>query len=187
MSRRSLPFLVLMILFLLAACAPLNKIPLQYTTAGGGQGAECRTSIGVAAFEDRRGMERIGEHGADMILFPGSSVSQWVTWALVDELKALGCDAFYAESKAMAPAESVVSGTIEQVYIRKLDSPFEYLAEIRLGVVLDRRGETVWSKQYSGSLKKTGTPTTEMYRDTLREGLQDIMLRVVEDLGRAGL
>jgi hypothetical protein len=166
--------------FLLAACAPMNKIPLQYTPLGGTPG-KCRSGVAVAAFEDRRGMERIGEHGPDMILFPGSSVSQWVTWALVDELKLAGCEARYAESPATAPDPDVVTGVVHQVYIRKL-STFEYLAEFRLGVALNRAGETVWQKEYSGSVQKSGTPTTETYRETLREGLQEIMVRVAADV-----
>jgi hypothetical protein len=181
MSKHLMTLLGLLTLAALTACAPMNKIPLQYFPAGGTIG-NCRASVAVAPFEDRRGMERIGEHGPDMVLFPGSSVSQWVTWALVDELKAAGCQTFHAESTATAPSDNLVTGTIQQVYIRKLGSPFEYLTEIRLGVVLKRAGETVWMKEYSGSVKKTSTPTTETYRDTLQEGLRDILVQVIADL-----
>jgi hypothetical protein len=181
MSKHLVIVICLLATAALSSCAPLNKIPLQYAPAGGTT-TQCLSSLAVVPFEDRRGVERIGEHGPDMILFPGTSVSQWVTWALVDELKAAGCETYYAESPAVAPTDTLVTGTIHQVYIRKLGTPFEYLTEMRMGVVLHRAGETVWSKEYSGSLKKTGTPTTEMYRDTLREGLQDILIRVVADL-----
>jgi hypothetical protein len=181
MSKQLCLLLCLVAAAAFAACAPLNKIPLQYTPTGQ-QKAQCRTPVSVSAFEDRRGLERIGEHGPDMVLFPDTSVSQWVTWAMVEELKAAGCKAFYVEPNVPAPTDTVVTGTIQRVFIRNL-SRFEYQNDMLVSVVLRRGGETVWTKEYSGSVKRTGTPTTETYRDLLQEGLQDIMARVVADLG----
>ncbi|MFW6236658.1 MAG: YajG family lipoprotein [Desulfovibrionales bacterium] len=176
----------LMILFILvglmaAACAPKNKIPLEYQVVSA-PGSSCTQPVSVIAFGDDRNTEVIGEHGQDILLFPGQSVPQWVSWALFDELENAGCGVRFHDRAETAISDFAITGTVNKLYVSRTDSRFEYQAQMSLTMILKHQGRELMTKQYMGSVSKVGTPTTETYRDILEETLREILQQAIPDM-----
>ncbi|MFW6324045.1 MAG: hypothetical protein ACOC0U_03185 [Desulfovibrionales bacterium] len=177
-------FIAIFCMAALSACAPKNKIPLTYQAAGVRSQA-CPLPITVTPLEDRRGRESIGEHGQDIVLFPASSIAQWASWALFDELEVAGCTVRYLEDAESPVPGFHVTGTVERLYVQKKDSAFGYESLMKLRIIALQNGEEVFNKEYAGSVVKAGMPTADNYRDLLEQTLQEILREAVLDLTAA--
>ena len=113
----------------------------------------------------------MGENGG--YFQAGSSVPEWVSRSLADELVLHGVKAFYAEDAQSAAAlkpEYTISGELLQVWVTEIN-PTKYQVEVRFHVTM-RLADRTWGETFFSTQERTGMPGSRIVEELLNDALR---------------
>lgn len=119
----------------LTGCLAQNNVRLLYNSSGtAALPVATAPRVTVVVFEDQRGRLDIGVRKDGSPFQPSSSVAEWVSQSLADELARQGAQVSVASSMAQAQAgqpDYIVGGVVERVWLTEKNLS-TYDAVIRL-------------------------------------------------------
>jgi hypothetical protein len=172
--KRFLPLLLM--LALLPACGGGNGVKLTY--ALGPTLSSCEGNVVVFKFKDERPGTRLGKDNGGRVIDTLSDVSDWVGWALFDELEAAGCTAKYRTSTMPTGDETVVTGEILDVGLDQTGTT-TYRGKAAVRVVVSRSGKTVHSEKFASEVEDVVLPGYGSKSDLMAEVLRTLMAEIV--------
>ena len=161
------------------ALAASDTVDLRYES-GGLELAPCSKSVAIITFEDNRKNTAIGESGKGKKFHSQNSVNEWVTRALYDELKSIGCTVEYHDMMGDFNTDATITGSVEEAYIKQ-NSWTKYNVNIRLRLDITTGNEKS-SKAFRSSMTKTTVPSFSFNAGVAAESLQNVMREAVPAL-----
>lgn len=175
--------LCVLVLPLFTGCASSNIVQLKYPLELADT-PWCRWPVTVVAFEDQRGVQALGAMDEVTAYQAASSVSDWVTRAVFEEMKARGCECTYVAEAASAGDGFVISGEVLTVRLDKTGIN-QWENEIRVRIQVAKDGERIYGETYKGYVQRTFVLATDAPEDIMVEGLSDIMRDATEKMIKA--
>ncbi|CCH49659.1 hypothetical protein [Pseudodesulfovibrio piezophilus] len=168
--------ILLLMLSLGYGCNRDNAIKLTY--ALGPQQVSCPGSVVIFKFEDKRSDVRLGRNNDGTAIASLSDVSDWVGWALFDELKAAGCDVKY-RTTTVAPGETpLVSGEVLDVSLNQTGTT-TFVGKITVKVMVHKGGKTVHVEKFTSEVQDVVVPGYGTQGDIMAEALRGLMSEIV--------
>ena len=159
-------------------CMAQNNVRLLYNTSGSSVlPVSTAPRVTVVVFEDQRGRIDIGTRKDGSPFQPGSSVAEWVSQSLADELARQGAQVSVASSMAQAQAgqpDYIVGGVVERVWLTE-KSLSTYNAVIRIQTRLYSQKQAAVTKSFASQQEKTGIPGSALPEETLSGTLADVL------------
>ena len=176
--RLSLLFCAVLMLAALTGCLAQNNVRLLYNP-GGASALPVATAprVAVVLFEDQRGRIDVGVRKDGSPFQPSSSVAEWVSQSLADELARQGAQVSLATSMAQAQAgqpDYIVGGVVERVWLTE-KSISSYDAVIRIQTRLYSQKQATVSRSFASQQEKTGIPGAALAEQTLSSTLADVL------------
>lgn len=159
--------------------ADSETIDLTYRTAGI-EPATCSKSVAIITFQDNRTESGIGESGKGKKFQSSPPVSEWITRALYDELKSVGCRVEYHDTAGEFGTDVIMTGAVEQAYIKQ-DSWTKYNVNMRLQIFITVGNKKI-TKTYRSTMTKRTAPAFSFNSNVATESLQDVMREAVPAL-----
>ena len=162
----------------LTGCLAQNNIRLLYNTSGSSAlPVATAPRVAVVVFEDQRGRIDIGTRKDGSPFQPSSSVAEWVSQSLADELARQGAQVSLASSMAQAQSgqpDYIVGGVVERVWLTE-KSLSSYDAVIRIQTRLYSQKQATVTKSFASQQEKTGIPGAALAEQTLSSTLADVL------------
>ena len=162
----------------LAGCAPKDTVRLLYTPVTPSVlPAPTAPRVAVVLFEDKRGKQEIGTRSKGGVFSAATSVPEWISRSLADEISRMGPQVSYAPSIQLAQSarpDYIVTGTVEEVWVKEYN-PTTYAATVRISFNVATRQGSVYSQNLSSSQEKTGLPSSGMVEDLLTGTLREVL------------
>lgn len=162
----------------LAGCAPKDTVRLLYTPVTPSVlPAPTAPRVAVVLFEDKRGKQEIGTRSKGGVFSSATSVPEWISRSLADEISRMGPQVSYAPSIQLAQSarpDYIVTGTVEEVWVKE-SNPTTYAATVRISFNVANRQGSVYSQNLSSSQEKTGLPSSGMVEDLLTGTLREVL------------
>ena len=162
----------------LTGCMAQNNVRLLYNTSGSAVlPVSTAPRVTVVVFEDQRGRLDIGARKDGSPFQPSSSVAEWVSQSLADELARQGAQVSVASSMAQAQAgqpDYIVGGVVERVWLTE-KSLSTYNAVIRIQTRLYSQKKAAVTKSFASQQEKTGIPGSALPEETLSGTLADVL------------
>lgn len=162
----------------LTGCMAQNNVRLLYNTSGSAVlPVSTAPRVTVVVFEDQRGRLDIGARKDGSPFQPSSSVAEWVSQSLADELARQGAQVSVASSMAQAQAgqpDYIVGGVVERVWLTE-KSLSTYNAVIRIQTRLYSQKQAAVTKSFASQQEKTGIPGSALPEETLSGTLADVL------------
>lgn len=177
--------LVLALSLASAACATNTVVPLRYQASTPLAGQLSSQAFTVVPFVDKRADTlTIGTLSEGKHFYAESDPSEWVSWAMFEELKARGCAVSYREKQDATPLKGyVVSGSFDRLFVERAPN-LMVKADLRLNVRLEKDGQFITEQIYSGSREDLGMTAAQaaqgVLASTLQYLLQDAATHVVK-------
>ena len=138
--------LTLVTLTLLAACGPSNNVRLIYNTnTSAVLPLPGSPSVAVVMFNDERTRQYIGERKDGSVFTASSTIADWFSRSLADELGRQGVQVSFASTLEQARAANptyIVTGTITDVWLQE-QSATRVQCTIKAKVALSNTGAPV--------------------------------------------
>lgn len=174
-------------LLVLAACGTTNMVRLIYAPADGTVlPIPSAPRVTVVMFEDQRPHGQIGVRRDGSSFTASSTVSDWVSRSLADELTRLGLQVSFANTVDQARASSpdyIVTGVVREVWLKEL-RPTEYTTSMRMTISMAGRNGQLFTETLSGGQNKQVLPvsgeTDKLLAETLRDVLQPAARKIQE-------
>ncbi len=177
-KKIAVPFSWIFLTFLLCACSPGNALRLNYSTAGTSEAPKADApKVCVLVFEDARGKADIGQRADGSPYTPKSSVTDWISHALAEELTRLGLQVSYATSPAQAEssgADFIIKGSVEEIWLAEVSST-SFTCSLRVKIGLYNKNRIMFTDVYSSSMSKRVIPFANPGPDILSETLNDLV------------
>lgn len=179
-------FLAACLALALAGCASNTVVPLRYQAVAPAGGATCSQSITLLPFTDKRSQTiTIGKLDEGKSFYAGNDVSEWISWAMFEELKARGCNVRYHEKKdAAMPKGYVVSGSFDTVDV-STGTALMAKGKLRLRVKVEKDGRFVMEQVYSGERENLGLTYVDAAQKVLASTLQYLLQDAATDVVKA--
>lgn len=162
----------------LTGCLAQNNVRLLYNPSGtAALPVATAPRVAVVVFEDQRGRIDIGTRKDGSPFQPGSSVAEWVSQSLADELARQGAQVSLATTMAQAQAgqpDYIVGGVVERVWLTE-KSISSYDAVIRIQTRLYSQKQATVSRSFASQQEKTGIPGAALAEQTLSSTLADVL------------
>ena len=162
----------------LTGCMAQNNVRLLYNTSGSSVlPVSTAPRVTVVVFEDQRGRLDVGVRKDGSPFQPSSSVAEWVSQSLADELARQGAQVSVATSMAQAQAgqpDYIVGGVVERVWLTE-KSLSTYNAVIRIQTRLYSQKQAAVTKSFASQQEKTGIPGSSLPEETLSGTLADVL------------
>ena len=162
----------------LAGCAPKDTVRLLYTPVTPSVlPAPTAPRVAVVLFEDKRGKQEIGTRSKGGVFSAATSVPEWISRSLADEISRMGPQVSYAPSIQLAQSarpDYIVTGAVEEVWVKE-SNPTTYAATVRISFNVANRQGSVYSQNLSSSQEKTGLPSSGMVEDLLTGTLREVL------------
>lgn len=159
-------------------CAPKDTVRLLYTPVTPSVlPAPTAPRVAVVLFEDKRGKQEIGTRSKGGVFSAATSVPEWISRSLADEISRMGPQVSYAPSIQLAQSarpDYIVTGTVEEVWVKE-SNPTTYAATVRISFNVANRQGSVYSQNLSSSQEKTGLPSSGMVEDLLTGTLREVL------------
>jgi len=141
----------------------------------------CKSSIAVVALEDQRESEAVGEKKDGQQIFGKPVAAEWVSRALLEELKKSGCQGEYHDTGTDFNTDYIVTGAVKKMYFKQ-ESMSGFASDMKLRIVINKGGQKVLGKEFTSTLKKKTVPGSGAYNEVLSELLQNMLSEVVPDI-----
>ena len=162
----------------LTGCLAQNNVRLLYNPSGtAALPVATAPRVAVVVFEDQRGRIDIGTRKDGSPFQPSSSVAEWVSQSLADELARQGAQVSLATTMAQAQAgqpDYIVGGVVERVWLTE-KSISSYDAVIRIQTRLYSQKQATVSRSFASQQEKTGIPGAALAEQTLSSTLADVL------------
>ena len=159
--------------------ADSETIDLTDRTAGI-EPATCSNSVAISTFQDNRTESWIGESGRGKKFQSNPPVNEWITRALYDELKSVGCQVEYHDTAGDFGTDAIITGIVEQAYIKQ-DSWTKYNVDMRLQILITMGNKKI-TRTYRSTMTKRTVPGFSFNSNVATESLQDVMRGAVPAL-----
>ena len=177
--RFALLALTLVTLTLLAACGPSNNVRLIYNTNTSAvlplPGAP---SVAVGMFNDERARQYIGERKDGSVFTASSTIADWFSRSLADELGRQGVQVSFASTLEQARAANptyIVTGTITDVWLQE-QSATRVQCTIKAKVSLSNKKGVLYSENLSSSQERQFIPSSSAVESLLSDTLKDLLV-----------
>ncbi len=167
-------------LSVIVGCATPTSINLIYDPIDADT-SPCKSSIAVVALEDQRESEAIGERKDGQQIYGKPVAAEWISRALLEELKKSGCQGEYHDKGSDFTTDYVVTGAVKEMYFKQ-ESISGFASEMKLRIVINKGGQKVLGKEFSSTLRKKTLPGSGAYNKVLSELLQNMLREVVPDI-----
>ncbi len=164
----------------LIGCASKSAIDLQYQTTGINL-EPCPGSISVVQLNDKRPKSAIGVTKDGKEFYPKTSVSEWVSRALYDELDRGGCNVEFYQKNYKFDTDFTLTGDILEIFVTQ-KSLTDYSASMKLRMVATAAEKKVYEKTFSSTLGKTAVVSPGINTKVLAELLQGLMREMVPEV-----
>lgn len=161
----------------LVGCASKSAIDLQYEPTGINL-EPCPGSIAVVELADSRPKSAIGVTKDGKEFYAKTSVTEWVSRALYDELVGGGCEAEYYTKQYEFDTDFTLTGDIQEVFVTQ-KSLTDYAASMKLRIVATADESKVYEKTFSSTYGKTAVVSPGINTKVLAELLQGMMRELV--------
>lgn len=163
-------------LTLLSACGPSNNVRLIYTpNTSSVLPVPGSPSVAVVMFNDQRTRQYIGQRKDGSVFTASSTVTDWFSRSLADELGRQGVQVSFAPSMEQARSANpayIVTGNITEIWLEEL-STTHMQCTIRAKVSLSGKKGVVYSENLSSTQERQFIPSNSaiegLVSDTLRE------------------
>ncbi len=178
--RRVLAFaLALATLTLLAACGPSNNVRLIYNTnTSTVLPLPGSPSVAVVMFDDQRTRQYIGERKDGSVFTASSTISDWFSRSLADELGREGVQVSFAstmEQARTAHPAYIVNGTITEIWLTEVSST-RVQCTIKAKVSLSGKKGVVYSENLSSTQERQFIPSNSAIETLLSDTLRDLLV-----------
>jgi len=173
-------------LAVLAACSANTVVPLRYQPSAPQGLPACSQTITLLPFVDNRADTiTIGSLGEGKRFYAENDVSEWVSWAMFEELKARGCDVKYSEKADTSALKGyVVSGSFDTINVES-GTALMAKAELRLRVKVEKDGKFIVEQIYSGERENLGLTYVDAAQKVLSSTLQYLLQDAATDVVKA--
>ena len=178
-SRRTLTYLsysLLGILIMIAGCTG-NTVSLKYNPSQNLTTPPCEDSIKLSTFRDNREKSWIGTKAEGDKFYAENDVSQWVTFALFEELQNADCNVYLESRSENVETDYTVKGVIEDINLKQL-STLKFSNTIKLKIKLLKNNKVVYHESFIGYIKKNSLVPANMPEKIMAAGLQDLMQEI---------
>jgi hypothetical protein len=175
-----LRFLPVLGLLLFVGCASTTTIDLIYHPIDIAV-SPCKSSIAVVALEDQRESDAIGERKDGQQIYGKPAAAEWISRALLGELKESGCQGEYHDTGSDFNTDYVVTGAVKEMYFKQ-ESISGFNSDMKLRIVVNKGGQKVVTKEFSSTLRKKTVPGSGAYNEILSELLQNMLREVVPEI-----
>jgi hypothetical protein len=169
--------LVFLGLSIIISCAAKATIDLVYHPVGVDV-SPCKSSVAVVALEDQRSSVAVGERKDGQQIYGKPFAAEWISRALVEELKMTGCKVEYHDKGSDFTADYLVTGEVKEAYFKQ-ESMSGFVGDMRLRIVVNKGGEKVLGKEFKSTVSKKTLPSSGAYTEVLSELLQTMLREVV--------
>jgi hypothetical protein len=163
-----------------SGCAPRTQVALKYQPALIKQ-FPCRKSVSIVIFKDARNKTTIGETQKGEPIYATTSVSEWISRALTDEIRRAGCRVEYHDASYAFDTDVTLTGEIKTLNLIQMTYT-EYDSDMRLNIILEKQGQREFSKEYYSTFTKKTLPSSGVSEEVLTELLQGMIQEIVPDL-----
>lgn len=168
---------LLLILLLLGACASNNSVRLIYPASDAGQlPSPTARRVVVVMFDDMRSSQNIGVKRDGSPFTATSSVTDWISRSIGDELSKKGFQVSYALTQAEAKNASfdyIITGITREVWLTETGTT-TVLANIRLAITLADKKKELFTDNMTASLEKPVLWSASSVEALLQETLRGI-------------
>lgn len=185
--RTACAALLLALALAASGCASNTVVPLRYQPSTPKDALACTQPLTVVGFADKRADTiTIGTLGDGKRYYAENNVSEWISWAVFEELKARGCNVKFREQGAAIPSPQgwVVSGSFDQVQVEH-GAALTVKAALRLRVKLEKDGAWVQEQNYSGERERIGVSYVDAAQTVLSSTLQYLLQDAATDVVKA--
>jgi len=185
--RHLIALLSLTALLGVAGCATNTVVPLRYEASAPKSTVACSSTITIMPFEDKRSDKlSIGTLGDGKRYYAANDPTEWISWAMFEELKARGCDVKYREKGSTAPLPKgyVITGSFDQLNVEH-GATLTVKADLRVRVKLEKDGSWVMEQNYSGERERIGVTYVDAAQKVLSSTLQYILQDAATDVVKA--
>ncbi len=167
-------------LALIVGCASTTTIDLIYHPIDVDT-SPCKSSVAVVALEDQRESEAVGEKKDGQQIYTKPDAAEWISRALLEELKKSGCQGEYHDTGTDFNTDYIVTGAVKKMYFKQV-SMSGFASDMKLRIVINKGGQKVLGKEFTSTLKKKTVPGSGAYNEVLSELLQNMLREVVPDV-----
>ena len=163
--------LTLVTLTLLAACGPSNNVRLIYNT-------NTSAVLPVVMFNDERTRQYIGERKDGSVFTASSTIADWFSRSLADELGRQGVQVSFASTLEQARAANptyIVTGTITDVWLQE-QSATRVQCTIKAKVALSNKKGVLYSENLSSTQERQFIPSASAIESLLSDTLKDLLV-----------
>ena len=176
----SVGLIILLAFATLIGCGGKNAVDLRYAPAGINV-APCAKTISVVALEDKREQTAVGETKDGNLFFGKTSVTEWVSKALYDELAKSGCRVEFHDKEYEFDTDYTLVGEIEELFVKQ-NSLTDYSASMRLKLDVKADGQKVFGKSWATTYSKKTVVSPGVNSKVLTQLLQGLMREVVPEV-----
>ena len=162
--------LTLATLTLLAACGPSNNVRLIYNTnTNAVLPLPGSPSVAVVMFNDQRTRQYIGERKDGSVFTASSTIADWFSRSLADELGRQGVQVSFAPTLEQARAAK------PDVWMQEL-SATRVQCTIKAKIALSNKKGVVYSENLSSSQERQFIPSGSAIESLLSDTLRDLLV-----------
>lgn len=174
--------LLLLAVALFAGCSKGNAIKLTYALMS--TDSPCVGKVVVFKFEDKRTRTDLGKTNDNEIITSLSDVSEWVGWALFDELESAGCEVKYRTATLMPGDDLLVTGEVLELNLNQTGVT-TFAGKVSVRIMVTRAGETVHAEKYTSEVEDVVVPGYSTSSDILADALRGVMIEAVPAIAEA--
>lgn len=177
-SRTLAALLLVLAALALSACAPGNSVRLLYSPPDAAVLPDpSAPRVTVVMFEDKRPVVQVGERKDGTSFVAASTVSDWVSRSLADELARQGLQVSFALTPEQARAggpDYIVTGVVNEVWLKELKTT-EFSTSMKLAVSVSDYTKVLYTEHLSGGQSKQVIPASDVVEKLLAETLRDVL------------
>ena len=180
---RTIAFIALLCLLigLAAGCSKGNGIKLTY--ALGPAKNPCAGEVTIFTFQDKRTKTNLGKDDDGKTLTSLSDVSDWVGWALYDELTAAGCAPKFRTTTVTADTNAVITGEVLEVSLNPTGVA-TYAAKVAINIVVKKQGKVIHAEKFTSEVEDVVAIGYGSRSELLAEALRSLLAEAVPTIGR---
>ena len=168
--------LLCLLLAFTAGCNKDNAIKLTY--ALGQTKAPCEGEIVIFKFEDKRATTTLGKEDDGQSITSLSDISDWVGWALYDELTAAGCEPKYRTSTVTPDTNVVITGEVLDVSLNPTGAT-TYAGKVSVKIVVTKEGKVIHSEKYTSEVEDVAMVGYGSRSEIMAEALRGLLAEAV--------
>ena len=166
--------LTLVTLTLLAACGPSNNVRLIYNTnTSAVLPLPGSPSVAVVMFNDERTRQYIGERKDGSVFTASSTIADWFSRSLADELGRQGVQVSFASTLEQARA---MRGYLDTVHNLQEQSATRVQCTIKAKVALSNKKGVLYSENLSSTQERQFIPSASAIESLLSDTLKDLLV-----------